>query len=154
MTVKKRGLGRGLEALLVDVASKEEIHQPQSVQPADYQPDKGIVKDSAQSAPALSSDSLDTEDNRPGKSELESRQEQQSSVIQGDITLEKQELESNQAQRSVETVSLAAQVDDRAAIVVALFKNIQKEHLVLLEEAEALKKLIEEFEAMIRADLS
>ena len=31
MTLKKRGLGRGLEALLVDVSTKEEKHQLQTL---------------------------------------------------------------------------------------------------------------------------
>jgi len=129
MTVKKRGLGRGLEALLVDVASKEDMHQPQTMKPADYQPVKGAI----QSMPAPVSGSMDAGTATQGKEEKESRQEQGASATQ-------------------EAVS--EQVDDRAAMVVALFKNIQREHLVLLEEAEALRKLIEEFEAIIRADLA
>jgi len=38
--------------------------------------------------------------------------------------------------------------------VVALFKNIQRENLILLEEAEALRQLIIEFESIVRADPS
>ena len=47
-----------------------------------------------------------------------------------------------------------AEADKQTAMVVALFKNIQREHLILLEEAETLRKLIEEFESIVRADLS
>ncbi|MGZ8160008.1 MAG: hypothetical protein ACXWT1_05080 [Methylobacter sp.] len=97
MTFKKRGLGRGLEALLADDSAKEEKHQPKTGQSGDYQSAK----------------------------------------------------EANQDEMQV-----TGAVDDRAAMVVALFKNIQKENLMLLEEAEALRKLIEEFEALIRADLA
>lgn len=89
MTFKKRGLGRGLEALLTDDSSKEEKYQP--------------VKD-------VSQDEMQPAD--------------------------------------------VAEVDGRTAMVVALFKNIQREHLALLEEAEALRKLIEEFESIVRADQS
>lgn len=89
MTFKKRGLGRGLEALLADDSSKEEKYQP--------------VKD-------VSQDEMQPAD--------------------------------------------VAEVDGRTAMVVALFKNIQREHLALLEEAEALRKLIEEFESIVRADQS
>jgi len=39
-------------------------------------------------------------------------------------------------------------------MVVALFKNIQRENLILLEEAEALRQLIIEFESIVRADPS
>ncbi|MGZ5055685.1 MAG: hypothetical protein ACXWAT_12210 [Methylobacter sp.] len=96
MTSRKRGLGRGLEALLADDSAKEKIQQPQSVQSAENQPSKDVVEDEA--------------------------------PVNGEI-------------------------DDRAAMVVALFKNIQKENRALLEEAEALRKLIVEFEAIVRASM-
>jgi len=89
MTFKKRGLGRGLEALLAEDSAKEDKHRP--------------VKDA--------------------------RQDEVRSTV-------------------------APAADDQTAVMVALFKNIQREHLVLLEEAEALRKMIEEFESIIRADLS
>ena len=85
MTLRKRGLGRGLEALLVDVADKEEP------------------------------------------------------VAVGDGKKAKMQTKA---------------VDDRTAVVLELFKNLQREHLVLLEEAEALRKLVEEFELIVRANLS
>ncbi|MDO9270387.1 MAG: hypothetical protein Q7T96_14880 [Methylobacter sp.] len=97
MNLRKRGLGRGLEALLADESAKEQKQQSQTVQSVEYQSSKGVSQDEAQ-------------------------------VIEA--------------------------VDDRAAIVGALFKNIQKENLLLLEEAETLRKLIEEFEAIVRADLA
>lgn len=106
MTLKKRGLGRGLEALLVDVAAKEE-QLPQTLQTDDYQP------------------ALDEQPQTP--------------LVVDNSTGAKAQ---------------AGEVDGRTAMVVELFKNIQREHLVLLEEAEALKKMIEEFESIIRADLS
>lgn len=97
MNLRKRGLGRGLEALLADESAKEQKQQSQTVQSVEYQSSKAVSQDEAQ-------------------------------VIEA--------------------------VDDRAAIVGALFKNIQKENLLLLEEAETLRKLIEEFEAIVRADLA
>jgi len=89
MSLRKRGLGRGLEALLAEDSAKEDRLHP--------------VKDRS------------TEDVR-------------SEAI--------------------------AEVDKQAAMVVAFFKGVQKEHHTLLEEAENLKKMIEDFEAIIRADLS
>lgn len=88
MNLKKRGLGRGLEALLADDSAKEETHQP--------------TKDASQS----------------------------------EILVE-----------------VTEEADKQTAILVALFKNIQKERLALQEEAEALRKLIEEFESIVRVDL-
>lgn len=89
MNLKKRGLGRGLEALLADDLDKEEKHQP--------------TKDVSQS-----------------------------------------EVQSVVAEESAR----------QTAMVVAFFKNIQRERLALQEEAETLRKLIEEFESIVRADLS
>ncbi len=85
MNLKKRGLGRGLEALLAD----EDKHQP--------------VKEARQG------------------------ETQPAAVVEA---------------------------DKQTAMVVAFFKSIQKEHHTLLEEAESLRKLIEEFESIVRADLS
>ncbi|MGZ4997122.1 MAG: hypothetical protein ACXV74_07475 [Methylobacter sp.] len=96
MTFRKRGLGRGLEALLADDSAKEKIQQPQAVQSAENQPSKDVVEDE---------------------------------------------------------VPVNGEIDGRATMVVALFKNIQKENRMLLEEAEALRKLIEEFEAIVRASM-
>ncbi|MCK9396569.1 MAG: hypothetical protein M0Q44_13380 [Methylobacter sp.] len=89
MTLRKRGLGRGLEALLADDSGQEENHQP--------------VRDMPQG-------------------------EAQPAAV--------------------------AELDKQTAMVVAFFKGIQKEHQTLLEEAENLRQLIEDFESIIRADLS
>ncbi|MGR9013305.1 MAG: hypothetical protein ACU83U_06650 [Gammaproteobacteria bacterium] len=97
MTLRKRGLGRGLEALLADDSAKKETDRSQTKPSGDNQSVKGEIK-------------------------------------------------------PVPEVIEAA--DERAGMVVALFKNIQRENLLLLEEAEALKKMIEEFESMVRADQS
>ena len=86
MTIRKHGLGRGLEALLADDSAK---HQP-------------------------------AKDARQGETQP----------------------------------AAGAETDKQTAMVVAFFKSIQKEHHTLLEEAEGLRKMIEEFEAIIRADLS
>jgi hypothetical protein len=88
MNLKKRGLGRGLEALLADDSAGEQKQQP-------------------------------TTDVRQG--------EMQPAAV--------------------------AEVDKQTAMVVAFFKEVQKEHRELLEEAEALKQMIEDFESIIRADL-
>ena len=97
MTLRKRGLGRGLEALLADDSAKEDKHQAKAAQSVDDQSAK-------------------------------------------DIGLDK--------------IQATEEVDGRTALVVALFKNIQRENRILLEEAEALRKLLEEFEAIVRADLA
>lgn len=129
MTLKKRGLGRGLEALLADVSAKEEKHQSQAMQSGEYQPAKDVGQDGIQSMPVAIDDCL-TETVPDSLAAFSPSVEVRSG---GAVTEE---------------------VDGRMAMVVALFKNIQREHLILQEEAEALRKLIEEFESIVRADLS
>jgi len=130
MTLKKRGLGRGLEALLVDVSAKEEKQQPKTLQSGDYQPAKDVSQEDIQAMSMASYDSMD--ETAPGSLATfpPSKEDRSGS---GAVTKE---------------------VDGRMAMVVALFKNIQREQLILQEEAETLRKLIEEFESIVRADLS
>jgi hypothetical protein len=89
MTIKKRGLGRGLEALLVDVSPKEEKHQLQTL-PID--------------------------------------------ILQRGDHLPADDISSYELQN----------------IAIELIETIQKENLNLLQEANGLRMLIDEFEAMIR----
>ena len=95
MILKKRGLGRGLEALLADDSANREQHR----------------------SPVRQADD-------------------------SDITT-----------TGAKTEQVEAQTEDRSAMVIALFKNIQKENRLLLEEAESLRQLIAEFESIVRADL-
>ncbi|PKM11529.1 MAG: hypothetical protein CVV13_08875 [Gammaproteobacteria bacterium HGW-Gammaproteobacteria-3] len=58
-------------------------------------------------------------------------------------------------------LSIAARADDfktaapgaeggaQSALILALFEHIRKENLMLLEEAEALKRLLDEFEQVV-----
>jgi len=111
MNLRKRGLGRGLEALLADDSAKEKQHPSQTIQPGDHQLTKDVERDDIQSAPAL-------------------------------------------VEQCMDATVVTEEADGRAAMVVALFKNIQRENLILLEEAEALRQLIIEFESIVRADPS
>ena len=88
MSLKKRGLGRGLEALLVNVSTIEEKNQLQTL-PID--------------------------------------------ILQRGSHLPPDDMSSDELQD----------------MAIELLETIQKENLSLLQEAEALRKLIDEFEAMI-----
>ena len=44
-------------------------------------------------------------------------------------------------------------IDGRTVMAQKLIENIQRDHVRLLEEAEALKSLLDEFESIIRAEL-
>lgn len=95
MNLKKRGLGRGLEALLVDVSTKEERHQLRTLPIGILQRGNHLPPDD------MNSDEL-------------------------------------------------KEMDDREALAIALIETIHRENLNLLQEAEGLRKLLDEFEAMVR----
>ena len=44
-------------------------------------------------------------------------------------------------------------INDRKVMAQMQIENIQREHVRLLDEAEALKSLLDEFESIIRAEL-
>ena len=145
MTLKKRGLGRGLEALLVDVSSKEEKHQLQTL------PIDNLHRGSHLPLDDMNSDEL---------------QELAYSIIASDTVepiVVRKIAESNYeilAGESRWTAALLAglqevpviikEMDDQEAIAISLIETIQRENLYLLQEAETLKALLDEFEAMIR----
>lgn len=98
MNLKKRGLGRGLEALLAETPSKED---------ADRQP-------------------TDLANHQPVISEPQSPTVSEDKILPDSVLL------------------------DQSAMAIALVKNIQRENLLLQEEALVLKNLLEEFEQILR----
>ena len=56
----------------------------------------------------------------------------------------------NQAAGLQEVPVINKEMDHREAMAIALIETIQKENLNLVQEAEDLRKLIDEFEAMVR----
>ena len=92
MTVKKRGLGRGLEALLVDVAAKE---------------DKPALHRANLPSDAMSSDEL---------------------------------------QKAPGTIN---KITDAEIVALALIETMHQENINLLQEAIALRELVDEFVAII-----
>lgn len=144
MTVKKRGLGRGLDALLGDVTKSEPLskqqHTPDTLpveylQRGKYQPRKDI---------------------NPEKLQELAHSIKMQGIIQPIVV---RELAQNRYEiiagerrwRAAQLAGLAdvpvviKDIDDHAAMAIALIENIQREDLNPLEEAEALKRLLEEF---------
>lgn len=105
MTLKRRGLGRGLEALLIDVPAKD-----------DRKDATGPVTRVQEVCP-------------PGHKEQ----------LPVAIVAEKQQVP-----------VIIKEINDQAVIAAALIKNIQRENNHLLEEAESLISLLDEFELMVR----
>ena len=151
MSTKKRGLGRGLEALLgtgnkgaapdLEVAPGDALHSLPigDLQPGKYQPrtgmDPGKLAELAESIKAqglIQPIVVRVIGQRDGRPHYE--------IIAG----ERRWRAATQA--GLEDVPVVVRdVDDRAVIAMALIENIQREDLNPLEEAQALSRLIDEF---------
>ncbi len=145
MAAKKRGLGRGLNALLGDVApiekEKDKNQTPQTLpieflQRGKYQPRKDMSPE-------------------PLKELADSIRVQ--GIIQPIIVRlvadDKYEIIAGERRwRAAQQASLQEvpvvikEIDDRSAMAIALIENIQREDLNALEESEALRRLLDEFE--------
>ena len=153
MSSKKRGLGRGLDALLgtgnkgaapagEDASGGEGLHSLpiDQLQPGKYQPRSGMDPDKlTELAESIKAQGLIQPivvraigSGKDGKTRYE--------IIAG----ERRWRAANQAGLTDVPVVLR-EVDDRASIAMALIENIQREDLNPLEEALALSRLIDEF---------
>ncbi|NOT12998.1 MAG: ParB/RepB/Spo0J family partition protein [Methylococcaceae bacterium] len=157
MAVQKRGLGRGLDALLGNVSAIESAidagvsttqsdiaeHKPplqnlpiEFLQRGKYQPRKDMNPEKLQEL----ADSIKAQ-----------------GVIQPIVVrkIDQDKFEIVAGERRWRAAQLAGlqqvpivirEIDDRAAMAIALIENIQREDLNPLEEAEALRRLLDEFE--------
>ena len=141
MSLNKRGLGRGLDALLGDVSAKEEKHHLQTLpieylQRGKYQPRTDINPEKLQ----------ELADSIKAQGIIQP-------IIVRQIAHEKYEIVAGERRwRAAQLAGLTQvpivikEIDDRAAMAMALIENIQREDLNPLEEAEALRRLLDEFE--------
>ncbi|MFA6161893.1 MAG: ParB/RepB/Spo0J family partition protein [Methylobacter sp.] len=144
MVVKKRGLNRGLDALLGNISNgsdQEEEHQLHTLpieymQRGKYQPRKDINPEKLQ----------ELADSIKAQGVIQP-------IVVRKIGLEKYEIIAGERRwRASQLAGLQQvpvvikEIDDRSAMAVALIENIQREDLNPLEEAEALRRLLEEFE--------
>jgi ParB family chromosome partitioning protein len=139
MTSKKRGLGRGLEALLVDVPAKDDRENAADISASMQE----VERLKAQLSATVGKQELEQRREQlpttAGKQELEQRREQLPRAKQTPAAAEKQQ-----------APATADEIDSQAVIAAALIKNIQRENSHLLEEAESLISLLDEFELMVR----
>ncbi len=144
MSSKKRGLGRGLDALLGDATptTKEEKTQNLHTLPIEflqrgkYQPRKDMNPETLKEL----ADSIKAQ----GIIQpivVRSIDEERYEIIAGERRWRAAQLVSLQ-----QVPVVIKEIDDRAAMAVALIENIQREDLNALEESEALKRLLEEFD--------
>ncbi|WP_025822761.1 ParB/RepB/Spo0J family partition protein [Shewanella marina] len=154
MNLKKRGLGKGLDALLsTSQAANNKIEQPQNVQPSAV---------NGEMLTHLEIDLLQSGKYQPRKDMSSEALEELSASIksQGIIqpivvrSIAENQYEIIAGERRWRAAILAGldkvpciikQVADEAAVAIALIENIQREDLNAMEEAIALQRLIEEF---------
>jgi ParB family transcriptional regulator, chromosome partitioning protein len=143
MIQKKRGLGRGLSELLGDVSkpAQEKTHEVQTLpiefmQRGKYQPRKDMDPEKLKEL----SDSI-------------AAQGIIQPIIVRKIAPDKYEIiagerrwRAAQLAGLIEVPVLVKDIDDKSVMAVALIENIQREDLNALEEAEALHRLLDEFE--------
>ena len=168
MSTKKRGLGRGLDALLGGNAAKAPEQAPK---PVDQPSDQPAVQ--PRSGEAVASEhnvlrNLPVEFIQPGKYQPrqdmrpESLEELANSIrAQGvmqpivvrPISSSKYEIVAGERRwrasqmAGLDTIPvIIKQVPDEAAVAMALIENIQRENLNPIEEAMALQRLIDEFD--------
>ena len=140
MAVKKRGLGRGLDALLGDATTPNEKHQLQTLpiefmQRGKFQPRKDMDPEKLQEL----ADSINVQGIiQP--------------IVVRNLSADKYEIIAGERRwRAAQLAGLQnipvviKEIDDRAAMAIALIENIQREDLNPLEESEALKRLLDEF---------
>jgi len=161
MAAKKRGLGRGLDALLGPAKV-----QARPVEPVAASPAEGVDRNAGVVDGALLT--LGVEQLRRGKYQPridmhnESLEDLADSIrAQGvvqpilvrpvdgshyEIIAGERRWRAAQLAELQDVPVVVREMDDRTAIAVALIENIQRENLNPLEEAHALQRLIEEFE--------
>jgi ParB family chromosome partitioning protein len=167
MAAKKRGLGRGLDALLGQAA------RPAADNPAAQAPElRPVATDAAAAAETVATDnslrSLPVDIIQRGKYQprVDMHQESlqdladsigeqgvvQPIVVRGigagryEIIAGERRWRAAQLAGLHEIPAVVREVDDRGAIAIALIENIQRENLNPIEEARALKRLVDEFE--------
>ena len=141
MSLNKRGLGRGLDALLGDVSVKEEKHASQTLpieymQRGKYQPRKDMNTEKLQ----------ELADSIKAQGVIQPIVVRQISFEKYEIVAGERRWRASQLAGLTQIPVVIREIDDRAAMAIALIENIQREDLNPLEEAESLKRLLEEFE--------
>ncbi|AVJ57213.1 chromosome partitioning protein ParB [Idiomarina sp. OT37-5b] len=156
MSAKKRGLGRGLDALLTSNTANQQKHSQQSTEAAEIAVDKGELQ------------KLPIEQLKPGRYQPrkdmspEALEDLAASVkAQGIIQpivvrpVADDQYEIIAGERRWRAAQLAKldvvpclikEVADEAAVAIALIENIQREDLNAMEEATALQRLLDEFQ--------
>jgi ParB family chromosome partitioning protein len=141
MSSNKRGLGRGLDALLGDVSVKEEKHPLQTLpieymQRGKFQPRQDINPEKLQ----------ELADSIKAQGIIQPIVVRQLAYEKYEIVAGERRWRAAQMAGLTQVPVVIKEIDDRAAMAIALIENIQREDLNPLEEAEALRRLLDEFD--------
>ncbi|SJM95504.1 ParB/RepB/Spo0J family partition protein [Crenothrix polyspora] len=140
MTAIKRGLGRGLDALMGDISAKPDKNPLQTLpieylQRGKYQPRKDMNPEKLQ----------ELTDSIKAQGVIQP-------IVVRSIGADKYEIIAGERRwRAAQLAGLQdipvviREIDDRSAMAIALIENIQREDLNPLEEASALRRLLDEF---------
>ena len=144
MSLKKRGLGRGLEALLDNVSTQDEKHQLQSM-PVDIFQGSGQIKpEDINLDRLLELANVITESRTSRYPVIKKIGEDNYEIVAGESRWRASLITGLE-----EMPVITKEMNDREALTIALIETIQKANLNLLQEAESLRNLIAEFEAMV-----
>lgn len=151
MSLKKRGLGRGLDALLTpnkstpSLTSDQKVESLQSdlqklpiewLQPGKYQPRKDMSQDALE----------DLASSIRAQGVIQPIVVRQLSAHSYEIIAGERRWRASQLAGLHEVPCILKNVPDEAAVAIALIENIQREDLNAMEEAIALQRLLTEFE--------
>ncbi|RLA18720.1 MAG: chromosome partitioning protein ParB [Gammaproteobacteria bacterium] len=142
MSAKKRGLGKGLGALMGDMAVKE--HAKDSVQdlPVEY-----LQRGKYQPRKDMNSERLqELADSIRAQGIIQPIIVREIGYNRYEIIAGERRWRAGQLAGLAEVPVVIKDIEDRAAMAIALIENIQREDLNPLEEAEALLRLVAEFE--------
>ncbi len=144
MNMKKRGLGRGLDALLGDVPvavkpvnrSNQQTLPIELLQRGKYQPRKDMNAEKLQ----------DLANSIAMQGIVQPIVVRHISSDQYEIVAGERRWRAAQLAGLQDVPVIIKEMDDRTAMAIALIENIQREDLNVLEEADALQRLLTEFE--------
>jgi len=137
----KRGLGRGLDALLGDVAAAKESSSPSHTLPIEhlqrgkFQPRKDMNPEKLQ----------ELADSIKAQGIIQPIVVRKLSQDKYEIVAGERRWRAAQLAGLQQVPVVVKDIDDRATMAIALIENIQRQDLNPLEEAEALRRLLDEF---------
>ncbi len=139
--VKPKGLGRGLDALLandeeaVDIEGAQRMLNVTQLQPGKYQP-RSYMDDAALQTLA---------DSIKNQGIMQPILVREVAVDKFEIIAGERRWRASQIAGLLQVPVLVREIADESALAMALIENIQRENLNPLEEAQGIKRLIDEF---------